>query len=106
MFADARAALGPGFVVGARAGGTPGQERAGTELRALKRRVGRVGGGASAAAKASGFVELRGAQLLGPASGAVVEVVDADGGRLTIQLGTGSELDVAELVEAFRRRRA
>jgi hypothetical protein len=36
----------------------------------------------------------------------VVEVADADGGRLTVQLGTGSELDVAGLVEAFRRRRA
>jgi hypothetical protein len=34
----------------------------------------------------------------------VVEVCDADGGRLTVQLGTGRELDVAGLVEAFWRR--
>jgi hypothetical protein len=36
----------------------------------------------------------------------VVEVSDADGGRLTVRLGTGSALDVGGLVEAFRRRRA
>jgi hypothetical protein len=56
-------------------------------------------------AKAPSFVEWSGAQLLGPAGGVVLEVSDADGGRLTVQLGTGGELDVAGLVEAFRRRR-
>ena len=78
----------------------------GLNYESLKRRVGTVGDQGSAAAKAGGFVELSGAQLLGPASRAVVEIFDANGGRLTVQLGTGSELDVAGLVEAFRRRRA
>ena len=78
----------------------------GLNYESLKKRVGKVGERGSAGARAPSFVELRGAQLLGPARGAVVEVSDADGGRLTVQLGTGSELDVAGLVEAFRRRRA
>ena len=77
----------------------------GLNYESLKRRVGEVGNGGRAAGKAPDFVELRGA-LLGPASGVVVEVSDAEGGRLTVQLGTGSELDVGGLVEAFRRRRA
>ena len=75
----------------------------GLNYESLKRRVGEVAERGNAAAKAPGFVELSGA-LLGPASGAVVEVSDADGGRLTVQLGTRSEVDVAGLVEAFRRR--
>jgi len=70
----------------------------------LKKRVGRVREHGRGARQAPGFVALSGAQLLGPGSGALVEVADADGGRLTVQLGTGSELDVAGLVEAFRRR--
>jgi hypothetical protein len=78
----------------------------GLNYESLKRRVGGIAErGNAAAVRAPGFVELSGA-VLGPASGAVVEVCDADGGRLTVQLGTGSELDVAGLVEAFRRRRA
>ncbi len=76
----------------------------GLNYESLKRRVGGIAERGNAAGKAPGFVELSGA-LLGAASGAVVvEVADADGGRLTVQLGTGSELDVARLVEAFRRR--
>ena len=76
----------------------------GLNYESLKRRVGRVREHGSGATKASGFVELNGAQLLGPGSGALVEVAAADGGRLTVQLGTGIALDVAGLVEAFRRR--
>jgi hypothetical protein len=76
----------------------------GLNYESLKKRVGGVGTRGSAPAKTPGFVELSGAQLLGPERGAVVEITDADGGRLTVQLGTGSELDVAGLVEAFRRR--
>jgi hypothetical protein len=77
----------------------------GLNYESLKKRVGEVGTRGSAPAKARGFIELSGTQLLGPAArGMVVEVSDADGGRLTVQLGTGSELDVAGLVEAFRRR--
>ena len=78
----------------------------GLNYESLKKRVGNVGERGSAGAKAPSFVEWRGAQLLGPAGGAVVEVSDADGGRLTVQLGAGSELDVAGLVEVFRRRPA
>ncbi len=78
----------------------------GLNYESLKKRVGTVGEQGSAAENAAGFVELSGAQLSGPVSGAVVEVFNADGGRLTVQLGIGSELDVAGLVEAFQRRRA
>ena len=76
----------------------------GLNYESLKKRVGEVGERGNAGTKAPSFVELSGAQLLGPTSGAVVEVSDANGGRLTVQLGTGRELDVAGLVEAFRRR--
>jgi hypothetical protein len=72
----------------------------------LKKRTEKVAEGGSAVSKAASFVELSGAHLLGPARGAVVEVSDADGGRLTVQLGTGSDLDVAGLIEAFRQRRS
>ena len=78
----------------------------GLNYESLKKRVGRVGEGGRAGPKAPRFVEWSGAQLVGPSRGAVVEVFNADGGRLTVQLGAGSELDVAGLVEAFRRRRA
>jgi hypothetical protein len=76
----------------------------GLNYESLKKRVGEVAARGSAPAKTPGFVDLRGAQLLGPARGAVVEVSDADGGRLTVQLGMGSEFDVAGLIEAFWRR--
>lgn len=82
----------------------------GLNYESLKRRVG--GGGTErgtergTAATKAGFVELSGAQLLEPASGPAVEVSAADGDRLTVRLTLGSELDVAGLVEAFRRRRA
>jgi hypothetical protein len=54
-----------------------------------------------------GFLELSGAQLVSPPSpngGTTVEVLSADGARLTIRLPTGEMLDVAALVAAFRRR--
>jgi hypothetical protein len=76
----------------------------GLNYKSLRKRVGVVGARGSAPGKTPGFVELRGSPLLGLVRGVVVEVSDADGGRLTVQLGTGSELDVAGLVEAFRRR--
>lgn len=79
----------------------------GLNYESLKKRVGEVGAERNGAGtKATGFVELSGAQLLEPASGPVVEVSAADGDRLTVRLATGSELEVAGLVEAFRRRRA
>jgi hypothetical protein len=59
-------------------------------------------------APCSGFVELSAAQLLaGPLAlteGAVVEVTDRTGSRLTVRLGGGDELDVVELVGAFLGR--
>jgi len=80
----------------------------GLNYETLKKRVQKCGAGGSAGGpvETPGFVEWSGAQLLGPGRGAVVEVHDAFGGRLTIQLGAGSDLDVASLVEAFRRHRA
>ena len=76
----------------------------GLNYESLKKRVGDVGGRGGARAAAAEFVELRGTPLPGPAPAVVVEVSDADGSRLTVQLGTGSGFDVAGLVEAFRRR--
>lgn len=71
---------------------------------ALRERVERKAGRAVPAS----FVELSGAQVLGAApaaTGAVVEVADTDGARLTVRLDAGTVLDVARLVEAFRGRR-
>jgi hypothetical protein len=53
------------------------------------------------------FVELSGAQwaassTLGAASGPLIEVVAADGARLTIRLPAGSAVDVAAVVRAHR----
>lgn len=48
------------------------------------------------------FVEVDAAPPIGDAMGAVVEVDDA-GARLTVRLGPGERLDVAQLVSAFRR---
>jgi hypothetical protein len=76
----------------------------GLNYESLKKRVGEGGRRGSAPAKARGFIEVSGTQLLGSARGMVVEVLDADGSRLTVRLGTGNGLDVARLVEAFRRR--
>jgi hypothetical protein len=55
---------------------------------------------------AASFVELSGVQWLGAASSAgdAVELSDTAGSRLTVRLAAGSTLDVARLVEAFRRR--
>lgn len=78
----------------------------GLNYETLKKRAQKTGDPGGAWEKAPGFVELRGAELVGPSRGAVVEVHDALGGRLTIHLGTGSDLDVAGLVEAFRGQRA
>jgi hypothetical protein len=67
----------------------------------LARRVAEAGG--ERARERGGFVELRGADLLGGAT--VVEVSDVDGARMTIRLGSGNALDGAvALVGAFRGR--
>jgi hypothetical protein len=53
------------------------------------------------------FVELSGAQVLAAApsdrDGALVELVDGRGGKLTVRLASSAGCDVAQWVEAFRR---
>ena len=79
----------------------------GLNYESLKRRAAEVATGGRAPVPAPRFVELSGGSLLGPTHGVLVELADGEGGRhLTIRLVTGSELDVAGLVEAFGRRRA
>ena len=90
---------------------TEGSYRVARALRvdygSLARRVAEAqAGSAEGAASAPAFVELRGAPLLGVSPSAVVELLTADGARLVIQLGPSSSLDVAELVQRFRERRA
>ena len=56
-------------------------------------------------APADPFVELSGAELLGaslPAAGAVVELLDRQGERLTVRLPAGAVLDVGRLLSEFR----
>jgi hypothetical protein len=111
------AALWGDAVALARREGTFGVARAvGVDFESLARRVAEARAGtageepaaAGAGPTASGFVEVSGAQLLGVsgAAGAVVEVADGDGARLTIRLATATALDVAGVVAGFRGRRA
>ena len=74
----------------------------------LARRVAEAQAGRDAGStNAPAFVELGGAPFLGaPPSSAIVELHAADGMRLVIQLGPSCPLDVAELVQCFRERRA
>jgi hypothetical protein len=89
----------------ARARGTYRMARAlRVDYESLARRVAEAGGERTAETKSDGFVELRGADLLGGAT--VVEVSDIDGARMTIRIGAGSALDATALVSAFRRRAA
>jgi hypothetical protein len=70
----------------------------------LKRRMAETQAGAPAPTGA--FVELAGAQVLGTGPGAVVEFTGDDGVRMTVRLASGSGLDVARVVAAFRTPRA
>jgi hypothetical protein len=74
----------------------------------LARRVAEAQAGQDASAsRAPAFVELGGAPFLSaPAPSAVVELCAPDGMRLVIQLGPSCSVDVAELVQRFRERRA
>ena len=74
----------------------------------LKRRVVEAAQRGGAATEVGRFVELSGAQILGAsaATGSVLELSDRDGVRLTIRLGGGERLNVAELVQGFWSRRA
>ena len=89
-----------------RLGVNPVKNALGLNYRALRSRV-EAGGefAASAGAPTARFVELSGAQVLGvpAATGPEVEVCDALGARLTVRLVAGTQLDVARVVEAFRR---
>ena len=92
-----------------RLGVNPVKDALGLNYKALRTRVETSRGGApSTAASSARFVELSGAQVLGvpAAAGAVVEVSDAHGARLTVRLVAGGDLDVARVVEAFRRASA
>ncbi len=68
----------------------------------LKRRIAEAE--ADAPAPRGAFVELTGAQILGPSAApvAVVELVGKDGVRMTVRLASAAELDVARVVAAFR----
>lgn len=79
----------------------------GISYQALRRRTAEAEGGVSRASP-SAFVELSGAQILGStsAAGAVVELSDGDGRRMTVRMPAGTEVDVAAMVAAFRRREA
>ena len=57
-------------------------------------------------ARRSGFVQIESSQLLGgeEASKTLVEISTKDGAKLTMHLASGSALDVATLVTAFRQR--
>jgi hypothetical protein len=76
------------------------------DFESLKRRIAESSAGeGGAAAPASAFVELTGAQLLAaPTTGATVELSDDAGTRMTVRLATGIEVDVARWIAAFRRR--
>jgi hypothetical protein len=89
-----------------RLGVNPVKNALGLNYTALRTRVEARGEVATSAGTSSPrFVELAGAQVLGApaAPGSVVEVCDAHGSRLTVRLVAGAQLDVARLVESFRR---
>ena len=75
----------------------------------LKRRMAEADAVAPPPSAPSGaFVEYTGAQILSAASpqGAVIELSDETGARLTLRLGAQVEVDVPRLVAAFRQRGA
>ncbi len=78
------------------------------DYQSLARRVAESRGGSCEASATSTFVELSGAQILGPSTppGPVIEMCDSKGVRLTIRLGCGAPVDVAGLVRSFRQRRS
>lgn len=62
-------------------------------------------GRGSGAVSAAAFVELPAVSLSSGAtgSGMELELLDADGSRLTLRLAAGDDLDISGLVAAFRR---
>ena len=82
----------------------------GVNFEGLRRRMAEAGTGVSGGSAPDAFVELSGAQILGATAsappGAVVELSDGGGVRLTVRLAGGTELDVARVVAAFRQGQA
>jgi hypothetical protein len=82
----------------------------GVNFEGLRRRMAEVGASCAGAGAAGAFVEVSGAQILGAAAssapGTVIELSDGNGERLSVRLATGVEVDVAQVVAAFRRRGA
>lgn len=72
----------------------------GLNYRRLKSRMASTTGTEKRSAE---FVELSGAQILGPMIGAVVEVED-ESAKLIVRLSAGAAVNAADLVSAFRRR--
>ena len=73
----------------------------GLNYETLKKRVQKSGDEDRAVAKAPGFVEWSGAELLGPARGALVEVQDAFGGRLSAKPGLGPRFSSGQEVTSM-----
>lgn len=75
----------------------------GVSYESLKRRVEEK---ASRKESQVGFVEVRGADLMGSmaSDGAVVELFAADGTRMVVRLGRGSTVDPLALIAAFRQQ--
>ena len=80
----------------------PVQSALGLNYEALRSRV--AGGTSASEVPPASFVEVSGADVLRGSAGAVIEVTDVRGGRLTVRLPAGATCDVAGLVEAFRRQ--
>jgi hypothetical protein len=80
----------------------------GINFEGLRRRMAESAADGRGAAAPGAFVELSGAEILGAtsAAGAVVELSDGDGVRLTVRLAASAEVDVARIVAAFRQRSA
>lgn len=75
----------------------------GVSYESLKRRVEEK---ASRKESQVGFVEVRGADLMGEmaSDGTVVELFAADGTRMVVRLGRGSTFDPLALIAAFRQQ--
>ncbi|MEI8166945.1 MAG: hypothetical protein WCG26_11215 [Chloroflexales bacterium] len=92
-----------------RLGVCPVSRSVGISYNSLQQRVSFADGNAQSVNNAmlsGGFVELSGAQLLGPAmaAGPVIELSDNSGIRLTVRLAPGSAVDIVRMVETFQRR--
>jgi len=89
-----------------RLGVNPVRRAVAIDYAALKRRVESRGGEeAGSAETSSAFVELPRAARDASAQGPVIELSDGHGSLLTLRLGVGAAIDVAEVMALFRRGR-